>query len=126
MRNPWIPLATFLGALGVILGAFGAHGLKDKISFDSFQIFQTASHYHLFHVLALLAFGIWSEKYPAKINCWIGLFFSLGIFIFSGSLYVLSVSGISILGAITPFGGVFLITAWLLWTRAALQSQKIK
>lgn len=119
-----IYLAGILGALAVGLGAFGAHGLKEILEANGRnETFETAVNYHFYHVLALLLVGIWAKqdgtnKY-LSIVAWL---FFIGIIIFSGSLYVLSLSGISWLGAITPIGGVAFIGGWLFLIKAASKS----
>ena len=99
--------AAILGFLGVALGAFGAHGLKILLeAHATTAIWQTAVLYHLIHAVAAL----WaSEKRPGVVWMW-----SAGIVIFSGSLYLLAVTSIRWLGAITPFGGVLLLIGWLM------------
>lgn len=102
--------SALLGALGVALGAFGAHGLKPVLeSHQSLQTWQTASLYHLLHAVVLLCLG-WRQNAPSA-PFWI---LTAGILIFSGSLYILAVTGIRKLGIVTPFGGVLLIVGWLL------------
>lgn len=99
-----------LGALGVALGAFGAHGLKQTLDLNQTAgIWQTASLYHLLHSVALLS--ICSRSPIPKLTFWC---FSIGILIFSGSLYALALTNIKPLGAITPVGGLLLIGGWLL------------
>ena len=108
-----IRIASLFAFFGVALGAFGAHGLKALLlEKGTLPTWETAVLYHLVHAVALLALSGLSSPPRAVVLC-----FSFGIFIFSGSLYVLSVTGIKILGAITPFGGVaFLVGwAWLAW-----------
>ena len=100
--------------LAVILGAFAAHGLKKSLSADLLTVFYTAVQYHFYHALGLLAVGLIATQVPAsgwiKLSAW--LMFT-GIVLFSGSLYLLAVSGIRWLGMITPVGGVCFILAWM-------------
>ena len=104
-----VRLAAIFGALAVTLGAFGAHGLKATLAMhDTAAIWQTASHYHLIHAAVLLALGL------AGISRWGWKSMFIGTTIFSGTLYILAVTGIKWLGAITPIGGVFMILGWLL------------
>ena len=106
----YLKSTSLLGALGVGLGAFGAHGLKQILDANqTAAIWQTASFYHLLHSVALLA--ICSRDQVARSCFWL---FSAGILIFSGSLYLLAVTNVKWLGAITPVGGVLLIGGWLL------------
>ena len=106
--------ASILGLLAVALGAFGAHSLEPTLEANGrVDTYETAVLYHMFHALLLLALGILRLTYPEysilKLASWSCI---LGIVIFSGSLYVLSITNITILGAITPIGGVFFILSW--------------
>ena len=107
-----VRFAAVLGAVAVACGAFGAHGLEGRIPAHDLDIWNKAVHYQLWHALAMLAvaagFDTW--KRPAAV----GLCFGLGTCIFSGSLYLLVLSGVKVLGAITPIGGVLMIAGWLL------------
>jgi uncharacterized membrane protein YgdD (TMEM256/DUF423 family) len=112
--NKNLSITAFLGFLAVVLGAFGAHTLKNKIGLDQLKIFETGVRYQMYHVLVLLfvnSFSGFSEKVKNKIS----LFFFIGILFFSGSLYLLSMQIISakIIGPITPLGGLFFIIGWL-------------
>lgn len=113
--------ASFLGAIAVMLGAFGAHGLKARLDTYGLDIFQKGVEYQYYHVFALLAIGLLATKYPGGMLQWSANFMIAGIFLFSGSLYLLgtkSLLGIEswakILGPITPIGGLFLIIGWIL------------
>jgi uncharacterized membrane protein YgdD (TMEM256/DUF423 family) len=109
-----LQVAGLFGALAVGLGAFGAHSLEDLlIQNGRLDTYQTAVNYHFYHTLALLGIGILATIKPE----WKGTSFSawcliLGILIFSGSLYILSLTGITWLGAITPLGGLAFILGW--------------
>ncbi len=105
--------AAISGALAVILGAFGAHGLKKIITPDMLEVFKTGVQYQFYHTFALLAVGIFMQTSKSKALKWAGYLFIAGIFLFSGSLYLLAITGIKILGAITPFGGVAFIAGWI-------------
>ena len=95
-------------------GAFAAHGLKNKLDSAMYAIFQTAVDYHFVHTLALMAVGVLMSQWQHTLSLSISVYgFLAGIIIFSGSLYLLSVTGISWLGAITPVGGLALLIAWL-------------
>ena len=103
----------------VILGAFGSHGLEDRLSPDLLEIFETGNRYHFYHSFALLSVGLLAQYVDGK---WLragGWCFLLGILFFSGSLYALALSGVRILGAITPIGGGFFIVGWALLTAEA-------
>lgn len=114
-----IQTAAIFGALAVAIGAFGAHGLKPMLEASGrLETFETAVKYHFYHSLALFGLGILALVRPEWKKLSLGYWgFSLGILIFSGSLYVLCLSGITWLGAITPLGGVAFILGWLglLW-----------
>lgn len=114
-----IQTAAIFGALAVAIGAFGAHGLKPMLEASGrLETFETAVKYHFYHSLALFGLGILALVRPEWKKLNLGYWgFSLGILIFSGSLYVLCLSGITWLGAITPLGGVAFILGWLglLW-----------
>lgn len=107
-------IGAVFGALGVATGAFGAHGLKGWLSPEMLAVFETGVRYHLIHALALLAVAWASTRWASAAIRAAGWLFVVGIFVFSGSLYVLTLTGIRALGAITPFGGVALIAGWLL------------
>ena len=104
--------ALFAGA-AVGAGAFGAHGLRGRLTPDLLDIFETAVRYQMYHALALLAVALGALRWPGGLLPLAGWLFVAGMVIFSGSLYVLSLSGIRWLGAITPIGGVLLIVGWL-------------
>lgn len=113
--------ASFFGAAAVVLGAFGAHGLKAKIDAYGLDIFQKGVEYQYYHVFLLLAIGLLAIKYPGGLLQWSANFVIAGMLLFSGSLYLLatrSVLGIEswsrFLGPITPIGGTFLIVGWIL------------
>lgn len=110
----WIRYGSLLMLLGVALGAFGAHGLKDALSAEGKQTYQTAVLYHLVHGLALLAVGWLATLKPAdSLVRAAGWAFVWGIVLFSGSLYVLSITGVKKLGLITPFGGLAFLVGWI-------------
>lgn len=120
MAKPFVLLGSLSAFLAVALGAFGAHGLKSKLSKEMFSIYETAVNYHLIHALALIMVGILAKWFSDSgyLN-WSGWLFLAGTIIFSGSLYALSITGIRQLGAITPIGGVSFLIGWLLLALAA-------
>ena len=125
--SPTAKLFLILGglnaALVVMLGAFGAHGLKAKLTADMLAVYQTAVHYHLFHALGLLAVGLVATQIADSAWLkWSGWLMLIGIILFSGSLYVLSVSGLRWLGMVTPFGGLAFIAAWIVFVIAIVKS----
>lgn len=106
-----------------MLGAFGAHGLKAKLTAEMLAVYQTGVHYHLFHALGLLAIGLVAMQIADSVWLkWSGWLMLAGIVLFSGSLYVLSVSGLRWLGMVTPFGGFAFILAWALFVTAILKA----
>ena len=113
MAKVFITLASLSGMLAVMLGAFGAHALKGRLDDYALGIFQTAVQYHFYHSFALLAVGILALSQPQtallKSSGWL---FLLGILVFSGSLYLLSLTGVRWLGAVTPLGGLAFIAGW--------------
>jgi uncharacterized membrane protein YgdD (TMEM256/DUF423 family) len=118
MYKPGLVAGTLFGMLSVILGAFGAHSLKQILSPDQLGIFTTAVTYQFYHSFALLIAGILYRFFPYKVLRLASAFFITGIIFFSGSLYlmnVLSTSGRSIgmVGIVTPIGGLFFILGWL-------------
>ena len=116
----WIRYGSLMMLLGVALGAFGAHGLKDVLSPEAKQTYQTAVFYHLVHGLALLAVGWFSTLKPHEpLVHRAGWAFLIGILLFSGSLYLLSLTGIKKLGLITPLGGLALLVGWCCLALAA-------
>jgi uncharacterized membrane protein YgdD (TMEM256/DUF423 family) len=123
MGKTWVLSGAVFACLGVILGAFGAHALKESLSDRSLQIYQTACHYQFIHALALILLGIASSTVLANSNGNLlsaaGWLFSAGIILFSGSLYALALTDIKILGAITPFGGLSFIVGWACFAIAA-------
>ncbi|HSJ66873.1 MAG TPA: DUF423 domain-containing protein [Anditalea sp.] len=113
--NKTIQVGAIFGALAVGIGAFGAHGLADILELQNrIATFETGVKYHFYHALALVMIGIIGHQpYPRKWLLWSSYGFTAGILIFSGSLYVLSLTGITWLGAITPIGGVAFILGWI-------------
>ena len=106
--------ASFLMALAVSAGAFGAHALKSRLSAEMLATWKTAVDYHFYHALGLLFIGILALILPSVNFKWPAILIFLGIFLFSGSLYALALSGIKGLGAITPVGGLSFIAGWLI------------
>jgi uncharacterized membrane protein YgdD (TMEM256/DUF423 family) len=126
MHKGYIKTAAVLGALSVMLGAFAAHGLKQILTADDLQIFETAVRYQFYHVFALLAVGILYKDFAGKYMLWAGKLFIAGIILFSGSLYLLcyvkhNAMPLNWLGAITPFGGVAFIAGWLMLFTAIIK-----
>lgn len=99
--------------ISVALGAFGAHGLEGKISEHYMDVWEKAVQYQMYHALGMIALGILMQVTDAPLLGAAGWLMLLGIVFFSGSLYILAVSGVSILGAITPIGGVLFLAGWV-------------
>jgi uncharacterized membrane protein YgdD (TMEM256/DUF423 family) len=114
MTQIFVSLAAVFGGLSVAAGAFASHALREKISERSLEIFDTGARYQMYHALALLlvALLISRTQSPQPILVTSGWLFIIGIVIFSGSLYALSLTGVKILGAITPLGGVAFLAGW--------------
>ena len=110
-----------LGLSSVLLGAFGAHGLRNLVSAASISSWQTGVSYQMFHALALLIIGLWLRQGGAKLLNWAAILFCLGVLTFSGSIYLLVLFQISWIGPITPLGGLLLIAGWLCLCLAALK-----
>lgn len=111
--------AGILGFTGVAAGAFAAHALEGRIDAHHIEIFQTGARYHLIHALALLAAAYAAESWSARWGSRAGILFTLGVILFSGSLYLLALTGTGWLGAITPLGGAALLSGWLSLVAAA-------
>ncbi len=114
MLRGFLMLAAFFGFTGVALGAFAAHGLKGRLSNEYLAIFHTGVTYQLVHTLALLGIALLATQIPGRLVTWAGVCFAVGILLFSGSLYLLTLTGISKLGIVTPFGGLAFLAGWLL------------
>jgi uncharacterized membrane protein YgdD (TMEM256/DUF423 family) len=111
-RARLVRLGAFAMAFGVALGAFGAHGLKSRLTPDLLAIYETGVRYHLVHGLALFVTAWLAGEDKGRAARLAGLLFVVGILLFSGSLYLLALTGVRALGAITPLGGVAWIAAW--------------
>jgi len=122
----WIRTGAVLGFLAVTIGAFGAHGLKERLdALGTAATFKTGVEYHMFHTIAILCVGLLAIARPPAsampVNM-AGWSFLVGVMLFSGSLYLLGVTGIKILGAITPLGGVAFLIGWVAFAVAAWNS----
>ncbi|MGJ7033054.1 DUF423 domain-containing protein [Niabella hirudinis] len=128
MHRLFLLSGTVLSGLGVILGAFGAHKLKEMAP-DSVPTFQTGVQYQMYHAIALIFVAILFEKYPVKLMSWAGAAFLIGILLFSGSLYVLAALkatgkvGLGGLGILTPIGGLFFIAGWVFFALSILNNK---
>lgn len=117
----WIAISALNLALAVMLGAFGAHGLKARASLEQLNWWQTATDYFFYHALGLFGLAILSKvipQLPIKLSF---TFIQIGIFFFCGSLYIMALGLPRILGAITPIGGALMIAGWLILAWNALK-----
>ena len=115
-------LGSILAGLSVVLGAFGAHGLKGKLAEDLMAVYQTAVQYQFYHALGLIAVGLVLAHLPhACLLKWSGGLMLMGILVFSGSLFLMCLTGQRWLGAITPLGGVAFILSWVIMAIAVLR-----
>src|SRR6478609_540492 len=120
MLNSFLRIAAWLGALSVVLGAFGAHALKSMAPPKAIEIFETGVRYQFYHVFALALAGILYQYFPNKYMYWSGNCFIGGIVLFSGSLYLLTYASVANstafrwVGPITPLGGLLFIAGWIL------------
>jgi uncharacterized membrane protein YgdD (TMEM256/DUF423 family) len=124
MGARYLALMALNAFIAVACGAFGAHALKTRLTPELLDTWQTAVQYQMFHCVGLLAVALWPHTGTnAALLKWSGRLFGVGLVLFCGSLYVLALSGVRILGAITPIGGVAWLLAWALLAKAALSSK---
>ncbi|BAW80509.1 hypothetical conserved protein [Candidatus Nitrosoglobus terrae] len=123
MAKFFISAGAIFAAVGIILGAFGAHGLRAKLEPRMLEVWQTGVHYHMYHALGLILIGILAQQVgtSAALIKWSGNLMLIGILFFSGSLYLIALTSLSWLGAITPFGGISFMIAWFLLALAFLR-----
>lgn len=117
MERTFVGLGALLAFIGVAAGAFGAHLLKGKLASEMMEVFELAVRYQMLHALALLGVGYWVGRSPGTAAHLSGWLLAAGTLVFSGSLYLLSLTGQRAWGAVTPFGGVALLLGWacLIW-----------
>ena len=114
VAKKWIGIGSILVMLSVMIGAFGAHMLEPIIGEDKISVYETGVQYHMIHALGIILIGIIMKVFgEAKLLVWSARLLFIGIILFSGSLYALSISGLGPLGAITPLGGVCFIAGWI-------------
>jgi uncharacterized membrane protein YgdD (TMEM256/DUF423 family) len=118
MLRTFLMLAAFFGFTGVALGAFAAHGLRNRLSAEYLAIFQTGVLYQMIHTLALFGVALLAMQIQGRLVTYAGVAFTLGIILFSGSLYLLTLTGVGKLGIITPIGGLCFLIGWAIlgWT----------
>ena len=109
----WIIVGSVFAALAVIFGAFGAHGLKSKVSVEDLTIFETGVRYQMYHALGIILLGLLAMNPNLNISPLPFIFFVTGIIVFSGTLYLIPLTGLLWMGAITPIGGFALILGWV-------------
>jgi uncharacterized membrane protein YgdD (TMEM256/DUF423 family) len=123
MQTPgtaFVALGALFGLVSVAAGAFGAHGLRDRLPADQMEVFQTAVRYQMWHALALLAVGLLQASGTGRWHGAAGWLFTGGIAVFSGSLYLLVLAGWRWVGPVTPIGGAALLAGWLCLAAGAL------
>lgn len=124
MERRFFALGAMLAMVGVAAGAFGAHALKSRLTPDMLAVFEVGVRYQLVHALALLAVAWAITRWPGRAALYAGALFIAGIVLFSGSLYLLALTGERSLGAITPFGGVAFLAGWACLAWAAWRSSR--
>ncbi|WP_179032008.1 DUF423 domain-containing protein [Paenibacillus kribbensis] len=125
MQRRWIIVGSIMMLLAVAIGAFGAHIVKARIDADALAVYETGVKYHMFHAVGLLIIALAAGQWGASSRLrWAARLLFTGIILFSGSLYVLSLTGIRVLGAITPLGGVCFIAGWVCLAWAAMGLKK--
>ena len=120
MDRSFLLIGALAGFTGVALGAFAAHGLRGRLSPEMLAVFETGVRYHVYHALALIATAAIMERFGGRLVAAAGWLFTAGIVLFSGSLYLLAFTGITIFGAITPIGGVAFLLGWACLAFAAI------
>jgi uncharacterized membrane protein YgdD (TMEM256/DUF423 family) len=127
VKSVFLFLGAFSAFLGVGFGAFGAHGLKNILSAEALTIYQTGVTYQMWHALGLIGLSFLQYQEPeSKLVSWAGWLMFLGVLLFSGSLYLLAISGQRWLGMITPIGGVCFLIAWLLVCFSVIKKKPIR
>jgi uncharacterized membrane protein YgdD (TMEM256/DUF423 family) len=114
MDRTFFALGAALALLAVALGAFGAHGLRGRVAPELLDVFETGARYHMYHALALLAVAWACSRWPGAAPVAAGWLFVAGIVLFSGSLYLMTLTGQRWLGAVTPIGGLAFLLGWAL------------
>lgn len=122
MDRLFFALGAVAALIGVVLGAFAAHGLKARLDPAMLATFEIGVRYQMYHALALLGVAWACSKWPGPLTTAAGWLFILGIVVFSGTLYALALTGVRWLGALTPLGGLAFLAGWLCLAWAALKS----
>jgi uncharacterized membrane protein YgdD (TMEM256/DUF423 family) len=121
MDRTFLLIGALAAFIGVGFGAFGAHGLRERISPEMLAVFETGVRYQMYHAFAVLIVALALARLDAPIVRAAGWAFTVGIVVFSGSLYALALTGVTMLGAITPIGGVAFLAGWGLLIAAAIR-----
>ena len=124
MKSTWFAVGSIAGAIGVALGAFGAHALKSRVTEDLLAIFDVGVRYQMYHAFALLAVAWAATRWPGRWVDASGWLFTVGIIVFSGSLYLMALGGARWLGAITPIGGLCFILGWASLAAVAMRGNQ--
>ena len=123
MMRLWVVLGAIFGLLSVVAGAMGTHALTAYLGADALETFQTAVRFQMYHALALLATGLLADHWKSGLVSLAGAFFAAGVVLFCGSLYILALTGIGVLGAVAPVGGAALIAGWTTLIIGAIRHQ---
>lgn len=124
MKSNWFAVGAITAAIGVTLGAFGAHALKSRVTEDLLSVFEIGVRYQMYHAFGLLAVAWAAGRWPGSLPNASGWLFTLGILLFSGSLYLMTFTGVRWLGAITPVGGLCFISGWIALAMTALRGSQ--
>jgi uncharacterized membrane protein YgdD (TMEM256/DUF423 family) len=119
--NLFLLLGAASGFIAVATGAFGAHGLRARLSPELLATFETGARYQMYHALALVLVGLLAARTPSGLLTGSGWFFAAGTLLFSGSLYLLALTGVRAFGAVTPVGGLCFLVGWALLATSALK-----
>jgi len=123
LNRRWVLVAALAAAIAVGAGAFGAHSLKARLGLELLAVWETAARYQMYHALALLAVAAAAQAWRGPVVRAAGWLFVVGMLLFCGSLYLLALTGVSRLGAITPIGGVAFIAGWCCLAWAAMRAR---
>lgn len=120
MDKTFLLIGSLAGFLAVALGAFGAHGLRGRLSPEMLAVFETGVRYHMYHALAIVLVSLILGRMDGWLIRTAGWAFTIGLVLFPGSLYLLALTGVTVLGAITPIGGVAFLIGWACLAVAAI------
>lgn len=122
MQKTFLLIGSLIAFIGVALGAFGAHALKQRLDSNLFDTFEVGVRYQMYHALAIIAVALVASSFTSSYIAASGWAFVAGVTIFSGSLYILALSGVRGWGAVTPIGGLLLLLGWLLLALGVVKS----